>query len=196
MSSLQSYPGGYYTWFRYDSASKVDLWSTLVVRDGMWIVIDPTILPEKEMLELKKLGQPQAILLTSGNHERASEAWQEKFQIPIGTSAEALIRLKRKPDFFFKEGSEVYDFLPICIFGAGPGEMAFYDKKMRTAVVGDCIVNLDMMPFSLLPDKYCQDPRLMRKALKTLLNFDIARFFFAHGQPVLKETSQKLRELL
>ena len=48
----------------------------------------------------------------------------------------------------------------------------------------------------LLPDKYCTDPDQLKTSLRRLLDLPVERIFFAHGDPILQNASERIRNLI
>ncbi|MBV9488264.1 MAG: hypothetical protein JO069_00875, partial [Verrucomicrobia bacterium] len=78
----------------------------------------------------------------------------------------------------------------------GPGELALYHARTRTLGFGDLVINLPSHAFSILPDKYCQNPRQARTSLQKLRDLPIEQITFAHGLPVVMGAGDRLRSLL
>ncbi len=86
-SDLSLVPPHLALWHAYDSASKTELYSTaLALPASRLLLIDPIDLDQDPEHELGQLGRPAAIVITNGNHWRASRAWAAQFQIPIFTA--------------------------------------------------------------------------------------------------------------
>jgi len=85
----------------------------------------------------------------------------------------------------------------VPIDGAPAGEIAVYcDADGGTLVIGDALINFEPYGFALLPPKYCSSAKLMRKSLRTLLDYSFERMLFAHGIPILSGARQRLKQLL
>ena len=65
-----------------------------------------------------------------------------------------------------------------------------------TTNFGDALINFGAHGFSLLPAKYCSNPRRMRASLQTLSRLRFERMLFAHGTPILSGAAARLRNLL
>ena len=106
----------------------------------------------------------------------------------------------KKPSRFIKiaDGTKICDELEvIAIEGAVAGEIALYHPSNGgTLVVGDALINFEPPGLALLPRKYCQNERRMRRSLGELLTRQAERLFFAHGTPILSSASARLRDLL
>jgi hypothetical protein len=62
--------------------------------------------------------------------------------------------------------------------------------------VGDALIHLESHGFSMLPEKYCADPKILRRSLQKLLRLPWQVMTFAHGLPLVVQPRQKLEQLL
>ena len=81
------------------------------------------------------------------------------------------------------------------VAGAGPGEIALRHPA-GSLHVGDALIHAEPYGFSLLPDKYCEDPKKMRASLRKLLQEEFRLLLFAHGTPLVTDARKRLAELL
>ena len=138
---------------------------------------------------------PVAIVLTNGNHERAARGLRERFQIPAYAHRDALAELGEWVDRTLEDGEALMDELTVVALpGASPGEIALHGTDALH--VGDALIHLPPLGLSYLPDKYCSDPRELRRSLGKLLRFPFDTLTFAHGRPVVTQARQRLSELL
>ena len=86
------------------------------------------------------------------------------------------------------------EFTVVELPGASPGEIALHGADMLH--VGDALVHLPPLGLSILPDKYCSDPKELRRSLEKLLSFRFEALTFAHGQPVMTQARQRLSHLI
>jgi hypothetical protein len=173
---------GIFLWQAYDSSVKTDLFSTAVVGPSGLYFIDPIPLADPVLEELAQMHIPAAVVTTNGNHHRAAADYAEQFSIPIATRQNIGPLIDA-------------DIATICIDGAGENEIAVFQNG-GTLIVGDALVNLPPHGFTFLPRKYCSDAKEMRRSLNQLLDFNVERIFFAHGEPILIGAAEKLRQLL
>ena len=138
---------------------------------------------------------PVANVLTNGNHARAAAEFRDRFSIPILAHAAAAAELGLPIDQLLAEGDTALGHLAVIeIAGAPPGEIALHGDGILC--VGDALIHLEPMGFSLLPEKYCTDAREMRRALGKLLRFDFEVLTFAHGLPLVAQARRRLENLL
>ncbi len=181
-------------WSVFSPAHKVELMSHAVKgADGRYIVFDPIPLCESAWSRWPLAGRVSAIVLTNGNHERAAGMWRSRLGCPVLGPAAVPWEL---------EGVQVAErTLPggwraVPLLGGAQGETAWHLESSGLVVFGDAVVNLAGRGLELLPDKYCTDPKSLRRSLAGLLGerFEIA--LFAHGEPLLEGASERIRKLL
>ena len=163
---------GFFTWHAYDPSCKAELWSTGFTDSRGTTLFDPIEWPKESPLP----GNPVQIVRTNANHDRNCEALRLQW---VGNFTE-----------------EPTGFSAVRLPGAGEGETAFLHGNTGTLVVGDALINLAPHGLMLLPDQYCTDPVLLRKSLGKLLDLPVRRIFFAHGDPILQDGTERIRKLL
>jgi glyoxylase-like metal-dependent hydrolase (beta-lactamase superfamily II) len=182
-------------WQAYEPAVKCDL-SCCARRAGSQIVfVDPIPLATDALEELAALATPSAIVLTNGNHARAAEKFRALFSIPILAHADAVSELGLSVDEELAEGAVVADALSvIALPGAAPGEIALCGGGVMH--VGDALIHIPPPGFAPLPEKYCADPRELRRSLGKLLRSEFEILTFAHGLPLVSQARRRLENLL
>ncbi len=193
--------GGLFCWQAYDPASKVDLHASAVaLDDGRLFFVDPIPLADDALAELTAAASPAGIVLTNANHARAAEAYRRRFGLPVcihpeatagvGVAADATLPVNGGPVF-----GGAFEAIPLP--GAAPGEIALYRAENGgLLVIGDAVINLPSPGFVVLPDKYCADPKLLRRSLATLLERPFDRLLFAHGDPIPAHARTRLASML
>jgi hypothetical protein len=174
---------------------KTDLSCCACQTAGGLVFIDPIPLDKAAEAELLETASPRAIVLTSGNHARAAEAYRKRFSIPIYADADAAAEFSFPVDHLVADGEIILDeFTVIGLPGAAAGEIALH--RGDTLHVGDALIHLPPPGFAILPDKYCADPRELRRALGKLLRFPFEVLTFAHGLPIVTHARQRLSQIL
>jgi len=184
-------------WNVYESSIKCDLSCTALKLGLGLVVVDPVPLADTAWKDLLAIAPLRAILLTNGNHVRASDALRKRHHVPIVTAPVTRGDITEiKPDIILLENELLYGITPIAIPGATPGETAFY-ANTGVMIVGDAVINTSAEKgLELLPDKYCIDAGQNRESLRKLLNYDFQTLTFAHGIPVTTHAKKKLHALL
>ena len=184
-----------FIWQAYEKAVKTDLTCCACRTAQGFVFIDPIPLQKDAEAELLEIAPPRAIILTSGNHARAAEDYRKRFGVPICAHTEAAPEFPFTLDHTIVEGETVLDeFAVFTIPGAAAGEIALH--RGDAVHLGDAVIHLPPYGFSLLPDKYCADPREMRRALGKLLRIPFELMTFAHGLPIVAHARQRLAHLL
>lgn len=186
---------GLFIWQAYEPAVKAELTSCARVTARGLVFIDPLPLAEDALDELVAVAPPAAIVLTSGNHARAAEQYRARFSIPIHAHSEAAAALEISVDHTLADGSTLFATLAvIALPGAAPGEIALHaDSALH---IGDALIHLPPHGLAVLPDKYCTDPRELRRSLGKLLRFPFEVLTFAHGLPIVARAGPRFAQLL
>lgn len=184
-------------WQGYDPSSKVDLSAHALLTDEGWVFVDPIPLRDEALEELRGPDKVAAIVLTSGNHERAAAGFKKNLGAPLFAHAAARPELSIEADHWIEDGGQVCGLTSIRLPGFATGEIALHDPRSGgLMMMGDALINLDSTGFTLLPDKYCDDPKTARKSAEKLLQFSFELMTFAHGLPIIKGASRRLQQLL
>lgn len=185
-------------WHCYDSAVKAELYSTYLGTSRGTYFIDPIPLESEALYELVGPNSVAGIIVTNGNHRRASTKFAEKFSVPLfgqtgAFSDKAMCELKSVTD-----GDEISEGLrAIGIEGPAEAEIALhYAPEGGTFIIGDALINFEPYGFTFLPAKYCSNQKQMRRSLRKLLDYKAERILFAHGAPILSAASERLGGLL
>jgi hypothetical protein len=162
------------------------------------VVIDPKI-PEDGLGSLP--GEPEAVLLTSGHHDRDSAWVAEAFRIPIRASREASEYLGGRLDVeVFSDGDEVAPGITAIHIGKlsddeGAFHIAVADGAMSFA---DGLIRYDgelgFVPDALIGDNPEQVKQGLKDTFRGLLSRDFDNLLFAHGEPLAGGGKEALRK--
>ncbi len=184
-------------WQCYDPASKVDLSSHAFLTSLGWVLIDPIPVRDETLAEFTGAEQIAAIAITNANHGRAAAFFRRKTGAPVFAHAGARGGLPIEDGQWIQDGDEVCGLRAIHLPGFVPGEIALHAPDGGGAMLmGDALVNLQSTGFALLPDKYCDDPKLARVSSQKLLQFSFELMTFAHGLPITAGAKRRLEPLL
>jgi hypothetical protein len=179
-------------WQAYDPAVKTDLCCCAVETPEGLVFWDPVPLAADAMEDLLAGRGPRAIVLTSGNHERNAVALARKYGVEIWASSGA--RGHVAATRWFEEGETVCGAEAMSLEGFAPGETAFWLDGLM--ILGDALINVPPQGLSILPDKYCDDPKAGRRSLKKLLCYPVEILMFAHGLPLVSQAAERLAGVL
>jgi glyoxylase-like metal-dependent hydrolase (beta-lactamase superfamily II) len=182
-------------WQSYDSGCKTDVsCSAHVLKEGL-VFIDPISVTPAAEKELFAMADPFAVILTNGNHARAAGYYRSRYDIPIFANSNACTELE--VDTQIKDGEMLFDQLKIITLpGAGAGEIAVHHPDKKILSLGDILIHLPGRGFSILPDKYCQNPKLARHSLKKLRDLTPKILTFGHGLPIVSRAETRLIQLI
>ncbi len=190
-------------WQAYDPASKVNLHATAVaVAGGGLFFVDPIPLSAAARDELlEEVGTaPAGVLVTNGNHARAAAEFARRFRVPLAATAAAAQAAGVEPaETIPAAGGAVFGetFEAVALPGAVIGEVALCrEDGGGLAVIGDALIHLDAYGFIVLPDKYCENPKELRRSLARLAERRFGTLAFAHGDPLVGCGDERLRTLL
>ena len=191
---------GLFEWSAYDPAVKVDLHAHALAVDRELVCFDPVDLRREAREELFAAAGASGfalILLTNGNHARASEKFRRQFDAPVCAHEGARAAL-RADGLVVGVDEPPRGLKTLVLPGFGPGEVAYLSPADGgTLFVGDALINLPAPHgFDILPEKYCEDPKVARGSLRTLLDVPFERILFAHGTPLVTGAQAKLESLL
>lgn len=193
-----------YVWQAYEPEVKCDLTSTALRVGDALILIDPIWLEREGIEELLDAGEPKLIVCTNVNHARAAARWRKGWGAQVVAHEEAGAELEVEVDVVVKDGDDLGALvsgpaagrLEICALpGGANGEIAIIQPG-RLACLGDAVVHLPGHGFGVLPDKYCNDAKLLRTSLQKLLRWEFQALTFAHGLPLLSQARERLSDLL
>lgn len=185
-------------WQVFDPAIKTDLFSTAVLSGGTLFLIDPIRLTQAPLEKLLAGRQAAGILVSNANHVRGSAELARACKVPIYCAPETVGEFEDVEVIRLNAGMKIVPGVTaIAIEGAALGEFAFhFGDDGGTMVMGDALIRLDPYGFSLLPAKYCQNQKELRRSLRQLLDWSFERLLFAHGAPLLTRPHERLETLL
>ena len=167
---------------------------------GRLFFVDPIPLAADALAQLTADLSPAGIILTNANHARAAENLRRALAVPVCLHPDAAVEIGlRSAALLPAAGGPVFGgaFEAIALPGAAPGEIALYrPDDGGLMIVGDAVINLPSPGFCVLPDKYCADPRRLRRSLAGLAERPFERMLFAHGEPMLAGARQRLAAML
>ena len=185
-----------FVWHAYDSTVKADLFSTAITLRAGCYLIDPIKLSAEALADLHQRVPLAGVVVTNANHLRSAGVHAGRFSLPLFASRESDL----DPGLCVEiaDGGYIGNELEvISIAGAPPGEIALYRAADGgTLIIGDALINFEPHGFALLPDKYCENAKQMRAALRKLSRYKCERMLFAHGTPILSRADLRLRQLL
>lgn len=185
------------TWHRYAPEVKAELYSTAIISDTEAYLVDPIAISQ-ERLQTALGPSVAGVVVTNENHGRSAADAAAAFGVPLYAHSGTRQALNLPLAIELSDGKEFAPGLTaLAIEGAPAGEIAIYAQlEGGTLIIGDALVNMGSYGFALLPAKYCENQKRMRRSLRKLLDLEFERIVFAHGLPVVTNSKRRLAELL
>jgi hypothetical protein len=164
------------------------------------VVLDPKV-PEGgwDALPIR----PQQVLLTSGHHARDSQAFAERFGIPVRASMQAAAHINGALSLeVFNDGDEVAPGVTAIHIGKlSDDEGAFHIRANGGAIALADGINryggaLGFFPDELLGDHPDRVKEGLKQAYAGLLTRDFHHLLFAHGDPLVGHGKAALRKFV
>jgi len=189
---------GVFSWPWFSSRHGYDFNGTFVRHAGGNLCIDP-VEPSDEVLDrLAKEGVAQ-VLLTNRNHVRATNRIRERTgaRVAIHAADAAYAREQgASVDSELHVADRIGPFTVLGLPGKSPGEVAFFDPARGLLVVGDAVIGNPPGRLSLLPDQVMDDPALLRRSVRQLLELEPRSVLVGDGAPILAGGCERLQELV
>jgi hypothetical protein len=187
------FPGVFF-WTAEHSAIGASVSSYYV--DSANVVIDPK-LPHGGFPAVP--GHPDAVVLTSGHHDRDARAFSDHFGVPIRALPQAAARLHGELQIASVAAGELVapgiEILRIGVLCDDEGALLITTPTGAAVAIADGITHRDDGLGFFRDELLGEDPDAVKRGLKAayanLLDRDFQHLLFAHGEPVLnigKET--------
>ena len=195
---------GIFTWHEFSEEKKLNFNGYLIVSTMGSVLIDPPEITEDDFAELEILVNKnsksplRAILLTNVHHERESDELRKKFGVPILINEEDDAGLERKANKTFADGDTLPGGFRTFKFEnqKSPGESAFFLKDRGIMILGDALIGKIPGKLNMLPhDKY-RDPKLAKRGLNKLLDYEFESLLLGDGESILKNAKEAVKIFL
>jgi hypothetical protein len=154
------------------------------------VMVDPEPLAPEVMHEL---GRVEAIVLTSGSHQRA--AWRYRRELGVRVWAPALVReVDEEPDIRYGEGDPLPGDMR-AVFTPGAGTTQHTLVRDGIAIISDLLLQNPDGSVAIVPDRYLHDPDEARRSLRRLLELPFAVALLTHGG-VLRDPKTAIASVL
>lgn len=184
---------GVWCWHIHDDRINFVSAAHAVRGDQGAVLIDPLPLAPEA---LERLGDVEAILLTTSIHQRS--AWRYRRELGAPVYAPVLAReIDEEPDRRYSEGDRLPGGL-VAVFtpGAGTTQHSFLLEDARVAFTPDLFARPPGGDLMLVPAEYMHDPAEARRSAEKLLDLDFSVLCTGHGAPVLEDPKGAIRAAL
>ncbi|MDV3104513.1 MBL fold metallo-hydrolase [Thermococcus waiotapuensis] len=149
-----------------------------------------------------KIGKPlTAIVLTHGHldHTGSLKCLKGRTNALVAAHRDEVELIKEKtglePDVELMGGDVFEGFRVLHKPGHTRGSICLLDEKSRSLFVGDLVIERGGK-LEEVPHQYSLDPEMNRRRIRELLEVDFENLLPAHGEPLLGNGKEKLRELV
>ncbi len=193
-ASIDRLEPGLWCWSAYSPHHKVELRSHALIEQGLISLFDPIPLAPGLLPSFFGAVQECQIFLTNANHPRDTVGWLRSAENHFHTAPKVHCPNLSPTmiDIRVRRGSWICISLP----GGAEFETAYFHPRQRILVVGDALVNLPARGLEILPAKYCSDQVLLQRSLQQLLDLDLRRVLFAHGNQMVGAGLDQLYSLI
>ena len=195
---------GIFTWHEFSEEKKLNFNGYLIDSTMGSVLIDPPEIMEDDFAELEILvnknskSSLRAILLTNVHHERECDEMRKKFGVPVLINEKDDAGLGRKANKTFAEGDILPGGFRTFKFEnqKSPGESAFFLKDRGIMILGDALIGKVPGKLNMLPhDKY-RDPKLAKRGLHKLLDYEFESLLLGDGESILKNAKEAVKIFL
>jgi hypothetical protein len=163
-----------------------------LVRDEGTVLVDPLPLAPAAF---ESLGEIQAIVLTSGSHQRSAWRLRAELEVPVWAPALAQGLDEDPDDRYGHSGVLPGDLVAAHVPGAGPDQhVLVLDDYVGFAP--DLFVRPAGAELSLAPDDLMDNPRQARESVKLLLEQGLEILCPTHGLPLVEGVTEALEAAL
>jgi glyoxylase-like metal-dependent hydrolase (beta-lactamase superfamily II) len=166
-------------------------------------VLDPMVPPDVGLDWFEGENTVQAVALTNRHHDREAKLFCERFEVSPVLAPDVGLHEFEGRDLEvrgYHPGEEIISGIVVHEVGAiCPDDMALEIRSAGALAMADALVHFqDGVRF--VRDEYMDDPADTKRALATsleqLLDVDFDTLLFAHGEPIVGDGKQALRDFL
>jgi glyoxylase-like metal-dependent hydrolase (beta-lactamase superfamily II) len=143
------------------------------------------------------LPRPQAIWLTSSDHERDSRLFQTHFHIPLMVAQPETGLMSAKADRNLEPGEPLPGGWQVIRLSdqKTPAECAFYQPERRLLLVGDALLSqADGRLRRPYDEPAYADEQKAQQGLRVLRDLSVTGVLVGHGDPVFEQAQARLRD--
>jgi glyoxylase-like metal-dependent hydrolase (beta-lactamase superfamily II) len=189
-----------FTWGSTYEDRPWDLNGYALALDADTILIDPPAPEDADWPKFEALEPFSRIILTNRDHVRDAELFRRRFCARLVTGLHEVAQFAPVVvDETVRDGHVIAGALRVIeLPGKSPGEIALLLEREHGGVLflGDAIIGNPPGKLGLIPEQKLDDPTLLRKSLRKLLDYDFNVLLFCDGKPVLRNGRKAVEEFL
>ncbi|WP_447983247.1 hypothetical protein [Nitrospira sp. Nam74] len=179
---------GVWQWSWFSDEKKLDFNGLFLTVGEHRILVDPPPMKTEDVLQIRKGGRVDYILITNRDHLREAVAYKADFACQLWLPEIDAPQMAVKPDKTYKDG----ELLPGGIWAVhlqdqkSPGECALFIQQGKgIMIVGDALIGKQPGSVSMLPPEKYTDPAKAREGLRRLLKYNFESLLVGDGASIL-----------
>jgi hypothetical protein len=179
---------GIWQWSWFSDEKKLDFNGLFLTVGEHRILVDPPPMKPEDVLQIRKGGRVDYILITNRDHLREVAAYKAEFACQLWLPDTDAPQMDVKADKTYKDG----ELLPGGIWVVhlqdqkSPGECALFIQQGKgIMIVGDALIGKQPGSVSMLPPEKYTDPAKARDGLRRLLKYNFDSLLVGDGASIL-----------
>jgi hypothetical protein len=179
---------GIWQWSWFSDEKKLDFNGLFLTVGEHRILVDPPPMEPEDVLQIRRGGRVDYILITNRDHLRDAAAYKAEFACQLWLPEPDAPQMDVKADKTYQDG----ELLPGGIWAVhlhdqkSPGECALFIQQGRgIMIVGDALIGKQPGSVSMLPPEKYTDPARARDGLRRLLKYDFDALLVGDGASIL-----------
>jgi glyoxylase-like metal-dependent hydrolase (beta-lactamase superfamily II) len=179
---------GIWQWSWFSDEKKLDFNGLFLTVGEHRILVDPPPMKPEDVLQIRRGGRLDYILITNRDHLREAAAYKAEFACQLWLPETDAPQMDAKADKTYKDG----ELLPGGIWVVhlqdqkSPGECALFIQQGKgIMIVGDALIGKQPGSVSMLPPEKYTDPAKARDGLRRLLKYNFDSLLVGDGASIL-----------
>ena len=162
------------------------------------LCIDPVPPSDEILADITRMGVAR-ILLTNRNHSRAANVVRERTGATTLIHPDDAAHARNQGaviDGDLRAGDRIGPLTIVAVPGKSPGEVALHWPERKLLIAGDAVIGNPPGQCGLLREKVMDDPQLLRRSVRKLLDLDLDVLLVGDGVSILHDAKSHLKELV
>lgn len=179
---------GIWQWSWFSDEKKLDFNGLFLTVGEHRILVDPPPMKPEDVLQIRRGGRVDYILITNRDHLREAAAYKAEFACQLWLPETDAPQMDVKADKTYKDG----ELLPGGIWVVhlqdqkSPGECALFIQQGKgIMIVGDALIGKQPGSVSMLPHEKYTNPAKGRDGLRRLLKYNFDSLLVGDGASIL-----------
>jgi hypothetical protein len=179
---------GIWQWSWFSDEKKLDFNGLFLTVGEHRILVDPPTMKPEDVLQVRKGGRVDYILITNRDHLREAAAYKAEFTCQLWLPETDASQMDVKADKTYKDG----ELLSGGIWAVhlhdqkSPGECALFIQQGKgIMIVGDALIGKPPGSVSMLPSEKYPDTTKARDGLRRLLKYNFDALLVGDGASIL-----------